>query len=98
MPRKIPTMRATPPAAPSRANTASLDQHTAAGAPTRVDDSNRVGDEAAGGHHLPKLLQQVRTNEDRILSHRQHPISRCCDHREDPSQAQGDGVNAHHAR
>jgi len=35
-------------------------------------------------HHLPKLLQQVRTNEDRILSHRQHPISRCCDHREDP--------------
>jgi len=73
MPRKIPTMRATPPAAPSRANTASLDQHTAAGAPTRVDDSNRVGDEAAGGHHLPKLLQQVRTNEDPSASRADSP-------------------------
>ncbi len=56
----------------------------AAGAPTGVDDCDRIGDEPAVGHDLPELLQQIRTNEDRILSHRQHPISRCCDHRENP--------------
>jgi hypothetical protein len=30
----------------------------------------RLADETAVGHHLPELLQQVRTNQDRILSHR----------------------------
>jgi len=63
---------------------AGLDQHTAPGAPTGVDDSHRVGDETAASHHLPEPLQEIRTNEDRILSHRQHPISRRCDHRENP--------------
>jgi len=72
------------PAATPRPNPARVDQHPPPGAPTSVDDCDRIGDGPAVGHDLPELLQQVRTNEDRILSHRQHPISRCCDHRENP--------------
>jgi len=62
-----------PPTSP-RPHATGLDQHTATSAPTDADHLDRTGDEAALGHDLPELLQQVRTNEDRIPSHRQHPI------------------------
>jgi len=77
MPDEAPVIRATLPAkasdlisVPPRSNTASFYQHTTARATACTDHLDRVGDEPAILHHLPELLQNVRTNEDRIASHR----------------------------
>ncbi len=77
MPDEAPVIRATLPAkasdlisVPPRSNTASFYQHTTARATACADHLYRVGDEPAILHHLPELLQNVRTNEDRIASHR----------------------------
>lgn len=58
-------LQATKAPRPDRAN---VYQNTAAGAPTGVAKSNRVGDKANVLHALPKLLQQIRTKIDRTAA------------------------------